>query len=225
MWIGPSAASASDGGDLGGRRGAQGVRRDADRADARHLGAAIVEEAGEAVEIGDEAALLGLGRRAAEGRMGVEDRKQRQADPRRLRRGDDAGGHFGRRGVGRAVGRVMQIVELADRGEACLQHLDIELGGDRLDVVGRHGEREAVHRLAPGPEGVGLLAAALGEPGHAALEGVRVQVAERRDEDRAALVAGPRRDAGLDRGDRRAVERSAARRPASPPASAPRLRG
>ncbi len=199
------AGERDDGGDLGGRRRAQRVRRDADRADALHQRATAVDQPREAIEFGDEATLLGPRRRAAEGRVGVEDRQESQADPRALRRCRDAAGQFRRRRIGCAVGRVMQIVELADRGEARLQHLDVELGGDRLDVVRRHGEREAVHGLAPGPKGVGRVAAALGEPRHAALEGVRVQVAQRGRQDRAALVTGARRNCALDGCDRRAV--------------------
>ena len=90
---------------------------------------------------------------------------------------------------GRAVAVVMQVMELADAGEAGLQHLDIELRGDRLDLVGRHRQREAVHHLAPAPETVGRRPARLGQPGHAALEGVAVQVGHRRNDDRVALVA------------------------------------
>ena len=37
-------------------------------------------------------------------------------------------------GIGLAVAIVVQIVELADAGEARLQHLDIELRRDRLDM-------------------------------------------------------------------------------------------
>ena len=88
----------------------------------------------------------------------------------------DALGHLGEVGVGRSVAVVVQIVELADAREAGLQHLDIELRCDRLDLVRRHRQREAVHHLAPAPETVGRRAAQFGQPGHAALEGVAVQV-------------------------------------------------
>ncbi len=72
----------------------------------------------------------------------------------------------------------MQIVKLADRGEARLQHLHIGEGGDRLDIVGRKPAEEAVHHLAPGPEAVGARTAAFGQRGHAALEGVAMQVGQ-----------------------------------------------
>ena len=48
---------------------------------------------------------------------------------------------LGRVGIARAVGRIVQVVELADAGEARFQHLHIGPGGDGLDVVGRHGAR------------------------------------------------------------------------------------
>ena len=88
----------------------------------------------------------------------------------------DALRHFTGIGVGPAVDVVVQIMELADGGEAGLQHFHIGERGDGLDVVGRKALKEAVHHLAPGPEAVGGRTAALGEPGHAALEGVAMQV-------------------------------------------------
>ena len=112
--------------------------------------------------------------------------------PGRAGGGDDALGHLGAARVGRAVGRVVQIVELGDGGEARLQHLDIKLRRDRLDLVGLHRQREAIHGLAPGPERVRAVAAPLGEPGHRALEGVAVQVGERGQAERVTLVAGLR---------------------------------
>ena len=100
----------------------------------------------------------------------------------------------------------MQIVELGDGGETRLQHLDVKLRRDRLDLVRLHGQREAVHGLAPGPERILAVAAPLGEPRHRALEGVAVQVGERRGAERMPLVAGLRRRVGLDRADARALE-------------------
>ncbi len=96
-----------------------------------------------------------IGARAAEAAMGVERRQQREADAGRRAGGGDARGHLAEIGIGRAVDVVVQIVELADRGEAGLQHLHVGEGGDRLDVVGREPREEAVHHLAPGPEAVG----------------------------------------------------------------------
>ena len=102
--------------------------------------------------------------------------------------------HFTGIGVGPAVNVVVQIVELTDGREAGLQHFHIGEGGDRLDVIGRKALKEVVHHLAPGPEAVGGRAAALGEPGHAALEGVAVQVGQAGNGDAGnAISPGTRR--------------------------------
>jgi hypothetical protein len=76
---------------------------------------------------------------------------------------------------------VVQVVELGDPAEACLEHLHVGEGGDRLEVVRRDPLDEAVHLLAPGPERIGRGPATLGEPGHGALEGVAVQVRQAGD--------------------------------------------
>ena len=209
-----------DVGELVGRRRAQAVRRDAERRVriVSHELFASLEQAGEAVEAGDEPALLRLRRRPAEAGVRIEDRQERQTDSRFARRGDNAPSHLGGIGVGRAVQRVVEIVEFGDGGEARLQHLDIEFGGDRLDVVGGHHQREAVHCLAPGPEGVGVAAAALGKARHRPLKGVAVQVRERRDKDRVPFVAGARGYAALDRRDRSVLDRQ-------PDSGSPAVRG
>ena len=196
MWIGPPAASAMTSASSAGVT----ARRVCGATPIVALGPpatpAVVDEPREAVEIVDEPPLLRPRRRAAEIRVRVEDRQQRQADAgRRAPRRRCASAISADRGVGRAVRRVVQIVEFADAGEARLQHLDIGLRGDRLDLVGRHRQREAVHRLAPGPETVGAGAAMLGQARHGALEGVAVQVGDAGHGDRVALVAVARRRA------------------------------
>ena len=178
---------------------AQRVRRDADDGGSERL--AVGDKRRVGCEVVDEPALLGLRRRAAKAGVGVEDRKQREGDARLGRRARDALGHLGAVGVGRARGVVVQVVEFGDRAEARLQHFDIGLRRDRLDVVGGGCEREAVHRVAPGPEAVGARAAPLGKARHGALEGVRMQIAERRDADAAALVGRLARRVALDRRD------------------------
>ena len=70
---------------------------------------------------------------------------------------------------------MVQVVKLADRGETAFQHLHVGEGSNRLDVVGRQSREKPVHHGAPRPEAVGG-AAALGEPGHGALERMAVQV-------------------------------------------------
>ena len=71
---------------------------------------------------------------------------------------------------------VVQVVKLADRGVAGLEHLGVELSRDGFDLVGGQGTHEIVHDLAPGPETVLGRAGALGQPRHGALKGVGVQV-------------------------------------------------
>src|SRR6185437_11485489 len=92
----------------------------------------------------------------------------------------------------------VQVMEFADLGVAGREHLDIELGSDRLEFVGPDRGGEAVHGFAPAPEIVVAfllraardgrflifpirgdrtgMSTALGQPGHRTLEGVRVQV-------------------------------------------------
>ena len=73
-------------------------------------------------------------------------------------------------------------------------------------LVGRQAGDELVHELAPGPEIVVRRAPHLGEAGHGALEGVAVQVGQRRKQDGAALVARRGGNAGLDLGETAARE-------------------
>jgi hypothetical protein len=106
----------------------------------------------------------------------VEHRQQGQADARGLGRAQQAQRQRGIVGIGPAVRVVVHIVELADRGVAGLQHLDVKPSGDGFQLPGRDAPRESVHLRAPAPEAVGLLAAEFGETGKGALECVRVQV-------------------------------------------------
>ena len=154
--------------------GAQRMGRDADIA-GRHAG---FHQPRIGVAIADEAALRRRRRLAQEAALAIEHRQQGEADARRLGRRHDALRHLGHVVVGPAVGLVMEIVELGHRGEARLEHLHVGEGRDRLEVVRRQPLDEAVHRLAPGPEGIGLAAAPLGEARHGALEGVAVQVGQ-----------------------------------------------
>ena len=95
----------------------------------------------------------------------------------------------------------MQIVKLADAGEARLQHLDIGLRRDGLHLVGRHRQREAIHRLAPAPKAVLARPAPLGEARHRALKRVAVDIGEAGRGEGVALVLRLRRGAGFERGD------------------------
>ncbi|MGY4349919.1 hypothetical protein ACVWXM_006412 [Bradyrhizobium sp. GM7.3] len=134
--------------------------------------------------------------------MRIKTRQQRQRNTRSFGGLRDACGHFADVGVGRAVAIMMQIMEFADAGKTLLQHLDIKQCRDRRDVVGRHRQREAVHRLAPGPEGVGAIAAQFRETRHAALESVAVQARKSRKRDVVAFIAGDRCHARRHLGDR-----------------------
>ena len=114
----------------------------------------------------------------------------------------------------------MQIVKLADRGEARFQHLHVGERGDRLDVVGCEPAEEAIHHLAPGPEAVGRRTAALGEPGHAALEGVAVQVGQTRQRDAGDVLGAVARCVCRDRDDGAVRDARCARRAPSRTAAA-----
>ena len=124
--------------------------------------------------------------------MGIEYRQQGQRDARPRSGRHDALAHLGDVGVVAAVAVVMQIVEFADAREARFQHFDVELRGDRFDLIWRHRQRKAIHDLAPAPETVGRWPARFRQARHAALECVAVKVGHCRQEDAAAFVAGLR---------------------------------
>ncbi len=197
-----------DGGELFGCDGAQAVGGEAEVCvgEVAEGGATAVDDEGEEFGVADESALAVEWRRAAEAGVGVERGEERERDTRPPRRCRDAFGHLGGVGVGGACGVVVEVVELADAGEPGLEHLHVEVGCDGLDVVGGHGEGEAVHLRAPGPEVVAGGAAELGEARHGALEGVAVDVGHTGDEDLDALVSGAGGDVGLDGGDEACVE-------------------
>ena len=110
-----------------------------------------------------------------------QNRQQGQADAGFACRRNQCTRHRRRIRVRGPVRRVVQIVEFADVGVTGLQHLDIELGCNRLQLVqARSSPRGGVHRLAPAPETVVLAAAMLGKACHCALERVRVQVRDAR---------------------------------------------
>ena len=113
---GAGGPSLDERAQLGGIDGAQRMRRDAEggAGEPIDVAAARLQEPREAVEIEQEARLPRRGRLAAAAAVGIEGRQQRQADAARLGGGDDAAAGLGRVGVVRAVGRVVQVVELAD---------------------------------------------------------------------------------------------------------------
>ena len=208
MWTGASGRAAVDLGDLLARRRPQGVRRDAEaRIVQRREGAARRVEEPEIVVRGRCETTLALGRRdGAEAAMGVEHGQQGQPHSRSRRGGGYPLGHLGGVGVGGAVGRVVQVVELGERREPALQHLHHRLRGDRFHVLGAEAREEAVHHLPPRPEAVGARTAALGEARHGALEQVGVQVGQAGDRRTGARLAEIGRRAGHDARDRAALD-------------------
>ncbi len=160
------------------------------------------------VEIGldcmEKAPLAGLRRLAAEIGMSIEHRQQCQADAGAPRRRQDPLGHFGPIGIGLPIDAVMQIVEFRDGAEAAFHQLDEELGGDRLDILGRELADGAIHLLPPGPEAVIAAAAHLGQTGHGALESVGMQIGQGWDRRSAQDLGVLRRRSGPDIGDQAA---------------------
>ena len=80
-------------------------------------------------------------------------------------------------GVPDAARRVVQVVELADRGDAGQGHLGVRRTGEREVGVRVEPGGDRVHRVAPGPEGP---AAAMGPATQRPVEGVAVGVGEAR---------------------------------------------
>ena len=117
----PVRRQRGDGAEFLRRHRAQAVRRDADDGlvdSATAIRGCSRASRAKPIEIVDESPLAFVRRGAAEAGMRVEHRQQRQADAGLVGRGGDALGHLGEVGIGRAVAVVMQVVELADAGEA-----------------------------------------------------------------------------------------------------------
>ena len=197
---GPAFGQRQDFRNVRHARGAQGVRSDAGDGMGQPvcMAPARLDEGGIAVNVMGKAALVLAGAAGAETGPAVEDRKQGEGDAGPRRRRTDAPGHFGAVGIGRTVRAMMKIVELADRGEAALQHFQLHQTCDGFDMIGRQPGIEGVHQLPPGPEAVGAGAAPFGQPGHGALEAVRVQIGHARhgraQPDRARFSRASARD-------------------------------
>ena len=107
----------------------------------------------------------------------VEHRQECQADPGLGSRGRDPLRHLRRIAVGHAFRRVMQVVELRNRGIAGFQHFHLNKSGNRLDVLRGQDVDQTVHFLPPGPEVILTPGSApLRSPRHRTLECVAVQV-------------------------------------------------
>uniref|UniRef100_A0A0S6YZH3 Uncharacterized protein n=1 Tax=Mizugakiibacter sediminis TaxID=1475481 RepID=A0A0S6YZH3_9GAMM len=173
-------------------------------ADAQHRAfqlAQAFDQREERVDRMAEAALPLRQRAAVEAAGHVQRRQQGEADAGLARGLDERQRHRLGRRVGAAVGAVVQVVELAHLRVAGLEHLRVELRGDRAQLVGADAAGEGVHGLAPTPEAVVVAAAALGQPGHRALEGVRMQVGHARQHEAAERGAVGVRASGFDAGE------------------------
>ncbi len=127
---------------------------------------------------------------------GVE---QGQPDPGVLGRRGERGAHLVGVGVGPPVGLVMQVVELADGGDARQRHLRVGGAGQRQQRVGVEALGDVVHGVAPGPEVASLI---MGPAAQGAVEGVGVGVGQARQRDAGQQdVAGLGVDAPVDRSD------------------------
>ena len=107
--------------------------------------------------------------------------------------GEERAPHLVRVVVRRAVGLVVQVVELAHSADPAGQHLGVR-GARELEVEVRGQPRgEVVHLLAPGPEAArALLRAAAQRP----VEGVRVRVRHGRDADSGGHATSPAEHVG-----------------------------
>ena len=158
---------------------------------ASHSGFRRSQQAQHRVGRADEAALAFVRRQSAEAAGLVEHRQQREADAGALRGAQQRERQRGIVGVGTAVGVVVQVVEFADRGVAGFEHLDVQAGGDRFELLRDEPRGEAVHQRAPAPEAVLRLAAEFGQAGEGALEGMRVQVRHAGDAPGRAATGVP----------------------------------
>ena len=154
----------------------------------------LLENADIAIGVIDEAALARHGWLAAEAAIGIERRQHGDGDSGLIGGGKAAQGEFRWVGIGRPIRLVVEILELADDREAALEHLDIELGGDGLQILRAEAQREAVHDFSPGPETVGPRTGAFRQAGHQSLMGMGVNIGHGGERDarhsRLARLAG-----------------------------------
>ena len=137
----------------------------------------------------DKPALPIGGRSATKATRLVQHRQQGDTDTHRV---GSAQQRQGQRGVVRVRATILcmvDVMELAHRGVARLQHFDVEPGGNGFHLFGRQRGRKAVHQGAPAPEAVvctvSVLAPVFGQTGKGALERMGVQIGQAGN-DRAA---------------------------------------
>src|SRR5690606_15760703 len=191
---GPTRSKADNFAQLGWRDRAQAVRSDADDSVVQRFNDlyCLLNKSRELSGIIYESPLTFPGSQAAEAGMGVKYRWQCQADSGFRGGCSDPLRHFRQIGNGLTVPVMTEIVKFPAPGKPGFQHLDIELGSDRFELIRRHGERKAVHHIAPGPERVGVGSPPLCQSCHAPLESMAVQVGYGGNKDGVALVLGLR---------------------------------
>ena len=173
------------------RHGAQRMRSQAQGCLLRPgHGLQLLQQGEHVVRAANEAGLILARRQPPEAAGLIEHGQQGHAYARLLRRAQQRQGQAGIVGIGLAAHIMVHIVELADRGVTCLQHLQVQPGRNRFQRLGRHAVGKAVHQLAPAPEAVLRLATELGQPAERTLEGMRVQIGH----------AGDQRASGADGG-------------------------
>ena len=159
-----------------------------------------------------EAELRALGRRA-DAAVEVAGVEQRDAHAGLGGRRDQHAAHLVRVVVAGAAGGVVQVVELADRGDARQRHLGVGRAREREVAVRVEPLGERVHLLAPGPE---RAAAVLGAAAQGALERVRVGVGEAGQREPVEAAARPGAAPCTPVVDRRRSGRPRPRRPRPP---------
>ena len=134
----------------------------------------FVERLPVGIEIDGVEPALPARKRDAEAAVGVVRRQQDDPD-------SDLGRCLEHDAVAGMRGRpvwMMQVVELTDRGDARPTHLHEGRSTQRLHAIRVHGVDEPVHRLAPGPEVLGLSGEPLTASPEATLERMTVCVDE-----------------------------------------------
>ncbi len=116
--------------------------------------------------------------------------------PASLRRPDQGQPHLVGLVVRRAIGLMVEVVKLTDRGDSGRHHLAIGGQGQRVVGVGIESFGNGVHLLAPGPERAPLPLRATAQ---SAMERMRVAVGEAREAQTRDVDPGEVVGVGSDR--------------------------
>ena len=160
------------------RHRAQAVQGAADAHPLACVGAQHIQQPQVGLDLMAEAALAFRQRARSEAAGHVQHRQQGNADAGVARGAQQRLRHRIGIRVWPAIRRMVQVMELADRGVAGFQHLHVQLRGHRVQQLGVEARGHRVHSFAPGPERIGGIGLALGHARHRALEGVRMQVGD-----------------------------------------------